>query len=217
MLYNKLMLNKSSKQTGSMHIIAISIIVLALVGVLGFVLWNNYINKKGAAPTNESKTDTQTATIDKTTPTPTPSPSQNVITIRELGISITVPDSIKDLTYTYKASGVPTKVGGNNIIVGTVNFSTTSLTANYPECSSDKANPLGGLTKITGTYEDGVLGPTWSGGGVAKQFSDSFLTFAAPQAACFSKSAGSGDQEVGVRVSTQITALSNAIKDAKEL
>jgi|GEM_PF-2133221 len=155
------------------------------------------------------------ALLDKLVKSPTI--SETVVPIKELGISITVPDSIKDLTYTYTADGTPTRVGGSNIVVGSVNFSTTSLTAKYPACSSDKANPLGGLTKITGVYTDGVLGPTWSGGGMAKQFSDSFLTFAGPQFACYFNSAGSNDMSFGESITSHMSDLSTAIKEAKEL
>lgn len=179
------------------------------MGALGFVFWNNFLNKK-ANTTNSvvNKETLQAAALDKTTQ------KSNILSIHELGISIVVPDSIKDLTYTYTADGMPTHIGGSNIDVGSVNFSSVSLTNKYPECSSDKANPLGSLTKITGTYGDGVLGPTWSGGGVAKQFPDSFLTFVGPQFACFS--VGGNDTALGVSVSSQMNDLSASIKRAKE-
>jgi len=200
------MTKNSHKQTGSVHIIIISIATLAILGILGFVLWNNFLNKK---TDSVSKVSTQPTDI-KTVPRP------NILNIRELGISIVVPDSIKDLTYTYTASGSPTRVDGSNIIVGSVNFSTKSLTNKYPECSSDKANPLGGLTKITGTYTDGVLGPTWSGGGVIKQFPDNFLTFTSPQYACYFNSTGN-DTTLGSEVTSHLSELSASIKEAKEL
>ena len=193
------MIKHSSKQAGSAHIVIISVIILAILGALGFVFWNNFM-KKEAVPT---KTASKEASHSK------------VFNIPELGISIELPNSIKDLTYTYTAAGVPTRAGGDEIIVGSVNFSTSTLTDKYPECSSAKSNPLGGLTKITGTYKEGELGPTWSGGGVIKQFSDSYLTFTGPQSACFFSAVGN-DTTLGKGVASQMNDLSTAIKAAKE-
>lgn len=203
------MIKNSPKQTGSAHVVVLVILILVLIGALGFVLWNNFLNKKTNTANSSSKETSQTTTANKTTP------QTNVLNIHEFGISIVVPDSIKDLTYTYKTDGTPTRVGGSNIVVGSVSFSTASLASKYPECSSDKANPLGSLTKITGVYGDGVLGPTWSGGGMIKQFPDSFLTFVGPQSACYFSVAGN-DTALGASITSQMNDLSTSIKAAKE-
>jgi len=39
------MIKASSKQSGSTHVIIIVILIIALLGTLGFVFWKNYINK----------------------------------------------------------------------------------------------------------------------------------------------------------------------------
>jgi len=193
------MIKKSSKQNGSAHVIIISVIILAILGALGFVFWNNFIKNK-AEPTKAASKETS---------------HSKVFNIPELDISIELPSSINDLTYTYTTAGVPTHAGGDEVIVGSVNFSTSTLTSKYPECSSAKSNPLGGLIKITGTYKEGELGPTWSGGGVIKQFPDSYLAFAGPQSACFSSVAGS-NTTLGKSITSQMNDLSTAIKNAKE-
>jgi len=39
------MIKNSQKQTGSAHVVIIIILILALLGTLGFIFWQNYINK----------------------------------------------------------------------------------------------------------------------------------------------------------------------------
>jgi type II secretory pathway pseudopilin PulG len=53
------MIKNSSKQTGSAHVVIIVILVIALLGTLGFVFWQNFINKDSA--TQDSTTNTQSA------------------------------------------------------------------------------------------------------------------------------------------------------------
>lgn len=48
-----------SKQTGSAHAIIISILALGIIGALGFVYWNNYINKKSVSTNNVGGTTSQ--------------------------------------------------------------------------------------------------------------------------------------------------------------
>jgi|GEM_PF-1545173 len=47
----KLMIKNSQNQTGSAHIVVIVILVAALIGALGFVLWKNYLAPKDSRPT----------------------------------------------------------------------------------------------------------------------------------------------------------------------
>jgi hypothetical protein len=199
---------KNQNQNGSALAVITIVLVVIILGTLGFVLWQNFLKTKPA----DSKTAQQTSNTSHMS-----KPIENVVKIPEMGISFVVPDSLKDITYTYSSTNQPTKVGEPNIIVGTASFSTKTLTNSYPDCSSDStAPPLGGVTKITGTYGDGVLGPTWSGGGVVKQFSDSFLTFAHAQAACFFNTAGN-DQSVVNGINSQFDALNDALKNANQI
>lgn len=48
------MINKNLSQKGSSHIIIIVALVLTLVGVLGFVFWNNFIRSKMDTPITNS-------------------------------------------------------------------------------------------------------------------------------------------------------------------
>lgn len=113
------------------------------------------------------------ATSDTTT-TDTSTTSGNVIVIRELGISITVPDSIKDLTYSYS----PT-VNKDAL----VQFSTKTLTDKYVatgECSSSgTAPPLGALERMSGQAPATLMSSM-----LVKQFSGYYITYSSPQAVC---------------------------------
>lgn len=199
---------KNSRTQGSVTVVIIVILTVAIIGSLGYVAWNSFRNEKTISATpSETKASTRKLTEDV--------PVENKVIIEELGISVVVPDSIKDLTYTYTPNGQPTKVNGKNIVVGSVKFSTESLMSKYPECSPEEGSPLGALTKVTGIHTDDVLGPTWSGGGLKKQFSDNFITFVGPQYACFATQGdGSG---MGVRISSLMNDLSISLENAVEL
>lgn len=90
MLYNKLMIKNSSKRTGSAHLIIITIIVLVILGALGFVFWKN-INTS----TNKSKssTDKVAQTEQDTTP--------DYITLSDWGVTFKVSDELKSTQVTY--------------------------------------------------------------------------------------------------------------------
>ena len=49
-------MNKRNNQLGSAHIVIISILVVALLGLIGFVFWQNFIQNKDTATTNQSTT-----------------------------------------------------------------------------------------------------------------------------------------------------------------
>jgi hypothetical protein len=100
--------------------------------------------------------------------------NQNVVTIPQLGIELSVPASLKTLTY-YYASSASGKV---------VDLSTTTLADLSSSCAETLAkntgngNALGGLFRGTGT------GAAGAGVMVVKQFSGYYVAFVAPQATC---------------------------------
>lgn len=131
-------------------------------------------------------------------PADTNSNGSSTIDIRELGISITVPDSIKDLTYTYATLG-----GVNGDAAETVMVSTKTLTDLYDDnsCGTD-SRPLGILTREEGQFDAGryLASPPR----LVKQFSGSYIVYSVPQAIC-----GSDDPD-------NIEILSSALKDFRE-
>ncbi len=136
------------------------IVVLILVGGLGYLGYKQ-VNKKST-----TSTSTTTATTTKTTtPATTPTPNQNIVKIPELGIQITVPDSLKDLTYS---------AAKNESGEAIANFSTTSLTNLDAACSGQ----LGTLTQIKGQY-GAPEGP-----GLVKQFSTFYIAYDTSMSQC---------------------------------
>ena len=165
-----------------------AVVVVAAIGIIGaagwFVYQHNRVKGTGAASgTTQPATSTQ--------PTQTTS-AQNIVKIPELGIQITVPDSIKDLTY--KASTVTLR-NGNQATLAV--FSTSSLTTADSSCGTN-FGPLGSLEKASGQY------PSFSGsnpapgspidyGQLVKQFSTFYISSSFPNGGgcSSSKTAGS--------------------------
>ncbi len=91
MLYNKLMIKDSSKQSGSAHLTIIATIVLVILGVLGFVFWRNFIYKAPAAKINPvvvtKKEETQAQPF----------------SIKEYGVQFIIPSALKDTTIKYES------------------------------------------------------------------------------------------------------------------
>lgn len=125
--------------------------------------------------------------------------SETTISIKELGVSITVPDSIQDLTYTY------TLTNG----VGSASFSTTTITNDYEGCgSSGNAPPLGDLEKVNGTYPSGDQ----AGPALIRQFPAYYIARETPQAACWT------NQTPGPNpLFPQLTDFNNSLSTIKEL
>lgn len=165
-----------NKQAG-FNIVELLVIVVA-VGVIGaggwFIYQHNRVKLTGAAtgtqPTNQSTNPANT----------TPAPATTVVKIPELGIQLTVPDSIKDLTY---------KVGTATLNDGRqetyAEFSTASLAAADTNCGTD-SGPLGSLAKISGQFPTSFSdsNPPMEYGSLVKQFPTFFISEFSPQAAC---------------------------------
>jgi hypothetical protein len=52
---------KKNNQSGSIHIIIISVLSIALIGTLGFVFWQNFVNKPATSVTTSDTTDSKTS------------------------------------------------------------------------------------------------------------------------------------------------------------
>jgi outer membrane murein-binding lipoprotein Lpp len=99
-------------------------------------------------------------------------PNQNVIKIPALGVQITVPDGIKDLTVS-----APSTSSSKGNGVTSVNISTQTISSAIPPC---KANAFGSLSKTPGQYPtSGVSTATWH-----QQFSSFYLTLSPSVASC---------------------------------
>lgn len=158
-----------------------AVLVVAVLGVIGVAGW--FVYQHNRVKITNAATGTQTSkqgTNQQTNTTTTTTTNQSVVKIPELGIQITVPDDIKDVTYKIGHSGT-FKNGQSGVDAF---FSTTSLTAIDSKCGTD-FGPLGTLTMGDGQYpSDDPTAYSDYGGNLVKQFPTFFISYTGPQAGC---------------------------------
>lgn len=181
--------------------ILLILLVVAALSVLGVYVYRHNHVKPAVADTSSQTTAT---TKDNQT---TPKADQSILKITELGIQLTVPDSIKDLTYeTHEA----TLKNGTKATVAL--FSTKSLSNADAKCGPESA-PLGSLLRTDGKYpsekedETNVL----DYGQLLKQFTSFYVTVGHSQAGCSSEPA------VQTSISTYKSAFESAQTTVEEV
>lgn len=166
-------MGSKNKQSGFKIVGAV--LVVAAVGIIGaasvFVYQHNKVQLTNAA-TNPSQALTTTPT------TSTPAANQTAINIPELGIQITVPNDIKDLTY--QVSTVTLRSGQ---IATLAMFSTKALTSADPACSA-AAGPLGSLERVDAQYPTSDPNAAFYYGQLVQQFPTFYIAAGSPNAAC---------------------------------
>ncbi len=201
-LVPKIINNKPRSHNALVVILFIILIAVASAGVAYSVYaWKHNNNVEADVSSKNSQITTLSNEISSLKTTVATIVSGNVIPIKELGISITVPDSIKDLTYSYTSSGT----GVNKI--ESVSFSTKALTDQYNannECTSyGIAPPLGEISKRLGKYSANLYSSE-----LVKQFADYYITYSSPQAACASAQ---------TTVPTELGIFKTSLSTVKEL
>lgn len=79
------------KQSGSVHLIITIILVLALLGALGFIFWQNFINKKDSTSTTATASS-QAAT--NTAPASAATPTNDNLVVSQWGVTVPVKDFV---------------------------------------------------------------------------------------------------------------------------
>ncbi len=82
------MVKSSQKQNGSAHVLIVIILVVALIGTLGFVFWQNLTRNEAAETKTETEVATKTQTQEPTVPNTWPKFNDNT-----LGLNFNYPDS----------------------------------------------------------------------------------------------------------------------------
>lgn len=167
-------MGRQKRQSGfSILGIVVAVVAVAAIGTAGwFVYQHNKVKLTGATG------GTQTTNQGGQQQTP---PATTAVKVPELGIQITVPDSIKDLTY--QVSTVKLSPNGNQATLAM--FSTKALTALDANCGVS-SGALGSLERASGQYptqaedETNVL----DYGQLLKQFPTFYISVGYPQAAC---------------------------------
>lgn len=85
-----------NKQSGSAHIIIISILAIALIGALGFIFWTNIVQ-----PEAETKTSVETVVSPSPSVNRGPESDKDTIVISDWKVQFTIPDSLKDDSVKY--------------------------------------------------------------------------------------------------------------------
>lgn len=151
-------------------VILLVLAVLLIVGGIGAYLYTNQPGKKTSSKTADTTLPASSSTSPNGIPagaTGTPPPATHAastdvtVTVAGAGFQITVPVSLKDLTY---------RVNG-----GSVTFSTATLTAAIPACSATSGTgAFETISKGNGTYKP-PANP--ADGGLLKQYGDYYLAY----------------------------------------
>ena len=107
--------------------------------------------------------------------------AKSEVKMPELGISLKVPESIKDLKYS-----VETKTGTDGKVMTTAYFTTPTLEYLDPACSTKAPGALGSINKVAGQYptDDATKAVV---GTLAKQFKDFYVSIPNISAYCSQK------------------------------
>lgn len=152
-----------------------AVIAVAAIGVIGLTGWFVYQHNRtkpgfaaaGAQTTNQGQQQATTQT-----------PATTVVKVPELGIQITVPDDLKDLTYQIQTNKLQ-----NGSTATTAYFSTTSLTAIDNNCAGVNT-PLGTLGRVDGQYPSDDPTAALDYGTLIKQFPTFYISEGVPNGSC---------------------------------
>ncbi len=187
----------------------IVLMLIALVGI-GFSAYSWKHNRSLASTIDANNTQIQdlnnkvssltasVANAQKATATT----SNNVIAIKELGIKLTVPDSLSDLTYSYTSATV--KDGATSTKIENANLSTKTITDLFQDnvCSSQTA-ALGVLSR-----QDGQFKAAYSAT-LVKQFPTFYIAYSTPQEYCSQKQVDTRQQTVTQSLADLKSALAS--------
>ncbi len=186
------------------------VVVCAITGV-GWLAYSHYQSShkaKSSSSVVASSTPSTTSTVKTpvTVQQPTTVANQNVVKIPELGIQITVPDSIKDLTY-QTTSG--TLNDGAHATMA--RFSTSSLATTDAKCGAS-SGPLGVLESVSGQYPTNIQQTALNDyGELIKQFPTFYVSYFSQNAAC---SANATTQATATQAKVAFTTAESTIQQS---
>lgn len=127
------MINKTLSQKGSAHAVIIVILVVALLGTLGFIFWQNFIKPETAQNTNSntSKTENKEKTTDDTK-------KSNQLVLNDWGVKFTIAAPLASTEVKYKARDANSYV-----------FTTSRIEALGGECTKSPYGDTASLIRFT--------------------------------------------------------------------
>lgn len=153
------------------------------------------------ADTPNTPTGTTSGTTNKATPAP-----HKVENIPELGIQITVPEDIQDLTYQI---GTVKLLNGHMATIA--KFSTKTLTSLNASCSAS-FGPLGSLEKVAGDYPSNDKFAMLDYGTLVKQFATFYIASGTPNASCATTASVA---ETTAKLRNEFSASTSTIQQSK--
>jgi hypothetical protein len=163
--------NKKQSQSGNTHLVIIIVLVVLLIGALGFVYYQNFIQSN-----NSSKSVASTKTVKSSTVAAKPEVTTNegYLTFSEWGIKLKTPVGLADNRITYY------KIANNSELDG-YNFSTSRVEAQGGACSSSSPqfSSLGIISRSTSPNTEEASPPTLVG-----KIGDYYYYYAHPQSIC---------------------------------
>ena len=87
-----------NKEQGSAHIVVVAVLAVALVGALGYIFWNNFLQPKSEI---KNVADTSASTTASPSVSPSPKPDDNTVVLSDWKVKFKTPDSLKDTSVKY--------------------------------------------------------------------------------------------------------------------
>jgi hypothetical protein len=133
------MINKTLSQKGSAHVVIIVILVIALLGTLGFVFWQNFIHKDTLDTSNTAKVESKQENTNEN------AKKSDQLTLSDWAIKFTISSSLTSTEVKYQAKGTDTYV-----------FTTARIQALGGECVK---SPFGDTVNLARMTEKPVATP----------------------------------------------------------
>lgn len=196
---------KSRRSFKPFLVILFAVVILGGLGATGYYMYQRNQSLKSDVAARDAKITTlkkQVANLStQNSSSDTSAKSDNTLDIRELGVSLTLPDSLKDISYSY--NGISDADSSQK--VSTVAFSTKALTDSDSACAAaGSVPPLGKFTKVSGQFVKSSTDADTSGNAptLVKQFKDFYIAYVGSADMCSS--------------TVDASAVANALKDFKD-
>lgn len=125
-------------QKGSAHVVVVGVLVLALLGALGFIFWQNFVSKDEVTKKAETIVKSEDA---KNTARSSGDSKEGYLVLTDWGVKFKIPDDIGELTY-YKQTVSQNEQGVNEHY----EFSTKNVEALGGDCVN--TNESGSVTRL---------------------------------------------------------------------
>jgi cytoskeletal protein RodZ len=178
----------NKKQSGFSHMMIIVVVLaVVLIGALGFIFWQNFIQNKSDNAKKEDTSKVSTKQSETTTTNNTANitdKNKGYLVLSDWGVRFKLPSDLGSRQITYY-KGVPGYTDSGKYVTGDgYSFSTNDVEALGENCAynaSDYWMPLASVTRYTSPYNQGsaVEGPT-----LIKKLGNYYYYTRGPQALC---------------------------------